>query len=148
MKHLLASQYPRRGRGRVLTAQDQGRRLKLSPNIPGFGRPVGSRNSLKTPKENFCKRWPRLTSATVAQTKFREFQQSRWMCQPGLTFANCFANGRKRLTEHFFPLHWHGSMTLGASARRPMSHTGLRRLASANRMLPVLKRSFLWQYSA
>ena len=25
------------------------------------------------------------------------------MCQPGLTFANCFANGRKRLTEQIFP---------------------------------------------
>ena len=30
------------------------------------------------------------------------------MCQPGLTFANFFVNGRKRLTEHFFssPLAW------------------------------------------
>ena len=30
------------------------------------------------------------------------------MCQPGLTFANGFANGRKRLTEQFFPspLSW------------------------------------------
>ena len=25
------------------------------------------------------------------------------MCQPDLTFADCFANGRRRLTEHFFP---------------------------------------------
>ena len=30
------------------------------------------------------------------------------MCQPGLTVANCFANGRKRLTEKIFssPLAW------------------------------------------
>ena len=25
------------------------------------------------------------------------------MCQPGFTFANCFVNGRKCLTEQFFP---------------------------------------------
>ena len=25
------------------------------------------------------------------------------MCRPGLTFANCFANGRKCLTEQFLP---------------------------------------------
>ena len=25
------------------------------------------------------------------------------MCQPGLTVVNCFANGRKRLTEQNFP---------------------------------------------
>ena len=25
------------------------------------------------------------------------------MCQPGLTVANCFANGRKRLTERIVP---------------------------------------------
>ena len=25
------------------------------------------------------------------------------MCQPGRAFSNCFANGRKRLTELFFP---------------------------------------------
>ena len=30
------------------------------------------------------------------------------MCQPGLTVANCFANGRKRLTEQIVssPLAW------------------------------------------
>ena len=25
------------------------------------------------------------------------------MCQPGLTVANCFTNGRKRLSEQIFP---------------------------------------------
>ena len=30
------------------------------------------------------------------------------MCQPGFTFANCFANGRKRLSEQIspHPLAW------------------------------------------
>ena len=40
----------------------------------------------------------------------------------------------------FFPIHWRGSLALGSSARRPMPHTGSRGLASANRLLPVLKR--------
>ena len=62
------------------------------------------------------------------------------VCQPGLSIANFFANCRKGLTEQIFPLHWCGPLARGSSARRPMPHTGSRGLASANRLLPVLKR--------
>ena len=39
-----------------------------------------------------------------------------------------------------FPLHWRGSLARGSSARGSMPHTGSRGLASANRLLPVLKK--------
>ena len=76
-------QYPRRGRGRVLTAQGQGRRQKLSPNLPGFDRPARPRNRSETPKEDLGMRWPRSTSTTVARTKFRGFQHSPWEYRTG-----------------------------------------------------------------
>ena len=81
MKRRLASHYPRRGRGRVLTAQGQGRRQKLSSNLHGSRRPARPRNRSKTPKED--KRWLRLTGTTAALTKSREFQHSRWECGIG-----------------------------------------------------------------
>ena len=62
----LASQYPRRGRGRVLTAQGQGIRQTPSPNLPDFDRPALPRNRSKTPKDDLGKRWPRSTSTTAA----------------------------------------------------------------------------------
>ena len=62
------------------------------------------------------------------------------MRRPGLTVANNFANGRKCLTELIFPLHWHGLLALGSSARRPMAHTGSRGLVSARSLLSELKR--------
>ena len=68
----------RRGRGRVLTAQGQGRRQKLSPKLPGFGRPARPRNTSETPKEDLSKRWSRSASTTAARTKFRGFQHSPW----------------------------------------------------------------------
>ena len=74
---------PTRGRSRVLTAQGQGRRQKLSPKIPGFGRPARPRNRSKTPKEDLGKRWPRSTSTTTARTKFRGFQFCPWECETG-----------------------------------------------------------------
>ena len=71
------------------------------------------------------------------------------MCQPRLTFANCFANGRKRLAEQFFPsplawvvgsgiirpetnaLHWVQRAGFGqtfvASAQKVMFHGGILR---------------------
>ena len=78
MKRRLASQCPRGGRGRVLTAQGQGRRQKLSPKLLGFGRPACARNRPETPKEDLGKRWPRSASTTAAPTKFRGFQHSPW----------------------------------------------------------------------
>ena len=69
------------------------------------------------------------------------------MCRPGLTFENCFTNGKAYLNDQLFPLFCHGSLTLGSSARRPMPYTGSRRIAKANKMLPVLKR-FSWLDSA
>ena len=78
MKRRLASQYSRRGRVGVLTAQGQGRRQKLSPNLPGFGRPARPRNRSETPKEDLGKRWPRSASTTAAGTQFRGFQHSPW----------------------------------------------------------------------
>ena len=74
----LASQYPRRGKGRVLRTQGQGRRQKLSPKLPGFGRPARPRNRSETPKEDLGKRWPRSASTTVARTQLRGFQHSPW----------------------------------------------------------------------
>ena len=108
----LASQHPRRRRCRVLTMQGQGRRQKLSPKLPGFGRPARPRNRSETPKEDLGKRWPRSTSTTVARTKFHDSSIPRGsteqtsggrVCQPGLSVANFFANCRKRLTEQNFP---------------------------------------------
>ena len=49
--------------------------------------------------------------------------------QPGLTVADFFANGRKRLTDQIFPLHWRGFSAGVSSPRRPMPHTGSRGLA-------------------
>ena len=106
-----------RDRGSSLTAQPQGRRQKLSPNLPGFGRPARPRNRSETPKNNFGKRWPRSASTTEPRTKFRVFHIPRGsteptngcrVCIPGLSIANFFANGRKRLTEKMFPspLSW------------------------------------------
>ena len=62
------------------------------------------------------------------------------MRRPGLTVANSFAIGRECLTEQFFPLHWHGSLGLGSSTRKPMPHTGSRGLASVRSLLPELER--------
>ena len=64
------------------------------------------------------------------------------MSAPGLTFANCFANGRKCLTSIFFPLHWHGSLALGPSARIPMINTGSRGLASADKLVASGQKVF------
>ena len=149
MKRRLASQCPRRGRGRVLTAQGQGRRQKLSPKLSGLGRPARPRNRSKSPEEDLGKRWPRSASTTAARTKFRGFQHSPWeygtdQRRPSLpTRSQCrefLRERRKRLTEQVFPLHWRGSLARESSAWRPMPHTGSRGLASANRLLPVLKR--------
>ena len=52
--------------------------------------------------------------------------------RPGLIVANSCANGRNCLTEQVFPLHRHGLLALGPSARRPMPHTGFRGLDSAS----------------
>jgi len=102
----------------VLTIKGQGRRQKLSPNLPGFGRPACPRNRSETPREDLGKRWPRSASTTAVRTKFRGFQHSRGsteptnggrVCQPGLSVANFFANCRKRLTEQkqfSSPLAW------------------------------------------
>ena len=62
------------------------------------------------------------------------------VCQPGLSVANFFANCRSASPSKFFPPHWRGPLARGSSARRPMPHTGSIGLASANRLLPVLKR--------
>ena len=78
MKRRLASQYPRRGKGRVLRTQGQGRRQKLSPKLPGFGRLARPRNRSETPKKDLGKRWPRSASTTAARMKFRGFQHSPW----------------------------------------------------------------------
>ena len=142
----------------MLTIKGQGRRQKLSPKLPGFGRPARPRNRSETPREDLGKCWPRSASTTAARTKFRGFQHSRGsteptnggrVCQPGLSVANFFANCRKRLTEQiFFPLHWRGYLARGSSARRPMPHSGSRGQASANRLLPVLKGDVSWRGSA
>ena len=68
------------------------------------------------------------------------------MRRPGLIIANSFANGRKRLTEHVFPLPWHGVLALGPSSRRPMPHTGSRGLDSARSLLSELKRCFFYSW--
>ena len=112
MKRRLASQYPRRGRGRVLTAQGQGRRHKLSPKLPGFGRPARPRNRSKTPKEDLgsagrgqrarLRRGRNFVDSSVHRGSTEPTSGGR-ACQPGLTFVDCFANGRKRLTEQNFP---------------------------------------------
>ena len=73
----------RRGRGRVLTAQDQGRRRKLSSKLSGFGRQARPRNRSGPPKEYLGKRLPRSSSTTAALTKFREFQYSQRECGTG-----------------------------------------------------------------
>ena len=62
------------------------------------------------------------------------------MCRPGLTFANGGVSSRECHTGKIVPLHWRGSLALGSSARRPMSHTGSRGQALAKSLLPVLKR--------
>ena len=67
-----------RGRGRVLTTQGQGRRQKLSPKRPCFGRPARLISRSETPREDLSKRWPRSASTTAARTKFRGFQHSPW----------------------------------------------------------------------
>ena len=64
------------------------------------------------------------------------------MRRPGLTFMNCFANGRKCLIEKNFLLRWHGLLAQGLSAWRPMPQTGSRELASARSLLPMLKSYF------
>ena len=57
------------------------------------------------------------------------------MRRPGLTVANFFANGRKYLAEQMFPVHRHGLLALGLSARRPTPHTGPRGLPSVRSLL-------------
>ena len=145
-------------RDSVLTAQGQGRRQKLSPKLPGFGRPARPRNRSETPEEDLGKRWLRSASTTAARTKFRGFQHSPWeygtdQRKPGLpTRSHCREILRERQkTPHranIFPLHWRGSLARGSSARRPMTHTGSRGQASANRLLPVLKGDVSWRGSA
>ena len=99
---------------------------KLSPNLPGFGRPARPNNRSKTPQEDLGKRWPWLTSTTAALTKFNEFKHSRWECGLGESrpdvptrshFANCFTNGRNRFTEQTVPspLAW----VIGSGIIRP-----------------------------
>ena len=144
-----ASQYPRRGRDRVLTTRGQGRRQELSPKLPGFGRPARPRNRSETPKKDLGKRWPRSTSTTAARTKFRGFQYSPWEYEtdqrrPGLPIRSQRREFIRELQKAphraNFPLHWRGSLARGSSARRPMPHTGSSGLVSAKRLLPVLKR--------
>ena len=111
---------------------------------------AGPRNRSETPKENLDKRWPRSTSTTAARTKFCGFQHSPWeygtdQRRPGVpTRSHCreFLRERQKSASPSknFPLHWCGSLARESSARRPMPHTGSRGLASANRLLPVLKR--------
>ena len=65
------------------------------------------------------------------------------MRRPGFTFANCFSNGRKCLTEQFFPspLPWFispGIIRLETNA----PHWAQRPWASAKILMLVLKRCF------
>ena len=106
-KRRLLSQNPRRGRGRVLTTQGQGRHQKLSPNFHGFCWLAHLKNRPKTAKEDLGKRLPRATGRAAALTKSREFppggsaESARrgGVCRPGLTFVNCVADGRKCLSK-------------------------------------------------
>ena len=131
---------PSRGRSRVLTARGQGRRQKLSPKLSGFGRPARPRNKSETPREVSAGRRQRarlrrgrnFLDSSIPRGSTEPTSRGR-VCQSDLTVANFFANGKKRLTEQIFPLHWRGSLALGSSARRPIPHTGSRGLASANR---------------
>ena len=120
------------------------------PKIHGFGPPVRPRNRLKTLKENLCECWQRLAGPTTALPKFRVFLHSRCECgtddrRPGVpTRSNIRELLRERqkvphLAIFPSPLAWIVS-PLGSSARRPMSHTASRGLASAEILLPVLKR--------
>ena len=67
---------PRRGRSRVLTAQGQGRRRKLSSKLSGFGRQAGPRNRSRPPKEYLGKRLPR-TCLLYTSPSPRDRQKSR-----------------------------------------------------------------------
>ena len=149
-KRCLASQYPRRGRGRVLTAQRQGRRQKLSPKLPRFGRPARPRNRSETPKEDLGKRWPLSTSTTATRTKISWIpafpvgvrnRPAEVGCANPVSLSRIASRTAESASpSKNFPLHWRGGLAQGSSARRPMPHTGSRGLASANRLLPVLKR--------
>ena len=116
MEYRLASQYPRRGRRRVLTAQGQDRRQKLSPKLPSFGRPARPRNRSEIPKEDLGKplasagrgqrarlrRGRNFVESSIPHGNTESINGAR-VCQPGLTAVNFFANGRKRLTEQIVP---------------------------------------------
>ena len=68
------------------------------------------------------------------------------MRRPGFTVVNSFANGKKCLAELFFYLHWYGLLTLGSSARRPMPHTGSKRLDSTRSLLSELKMGLFYDW--
>ena len=126
MKRRRVSQYPRRGRGRVLTALGQGRRQKLSPELLGVGRPEHPRYRSKSSKEVLASdgrakrarlwRGRNFVDSSIPR-RSTEPASGGWVRQPGLTVANRFANGRKRLTEQIFPspLAW----VVGSGIIRP-----------------------------
>ena len=137
----------RRGRGRVLTAQDQGRRRKLSSKLSGFGRQARPRNRSGPPKEYLGKRLPRSSSTTAALTKFREFQYSQWECgtgerMPGVPTRSQFREFLRERQETPHRAEHPPSTGVGRWLLydSPGDHTGSSGLASAKRLLPVLKR--------
>ena len=108
-----------------------------------------SENRSETPKKDLGKRWPRSARRLRRGRNFVDSSIPRGsteptnggrVCQPGLTVANFFANGRKRLTEQKFPSPLAWAFGSGIIARRTIPHTGTRGLALANRLLPVLKK--------
>ena len=71
-----------------------------------------------------------------------------WVCQPGLSVANFFANCRKRLTEQNIPSPLAWAFISGIICPETNAPTGSIGLASANRLCQCSKGDVSWRGSA
>ena len=116
--------------------------------------PVRQKNRSKTPKKTWAsagqshwarRRWGNVMNS-VRRGRRAVLMSGGGVCQPGLACANGVADGRKSLFRGIFsPVHRRRLLPSGSSSRRPMPphgvpHTGFKGLASAKRLVPVLKR--------
>ena len=95
---------------------------------------VGQRNRAR-------RRWGNIISS-VQRGRSIELMRGGGVCQAGLACVNGVVNGRKSFSEHIFPSPPGGLRASGSSARRRMPHTGSKRLSSAKRLEPVLRRCY------